>query len=304
MPQIPRPLIAATAVVVAAGGWLLLRPKLSELQSSPAVPEQALPAKAEAVAALGQLMPAGDIRSLAAPTAGIAGTPRIAALHVKEGAVIQRGEVLATFDHRQGLLADLEEINAKLRSLEQQIALQTVEVTRFQKAAEWGAAERVLVDNKREELIRMQGQRSEALASRKGLQTDLALSQLLSPIDGLVLEIHSREGERPGSDGVMDVGASQKMEAKIEVYESDVARIRLGQTVQLTSENGGFKGNLNGQVIRISPQVEQRAVLSTDPTGDADARVVQVDVALDPADAKKVMRLAGLKVIARFQANP
>jgi HlyD family secretion protein len=250
------------------------------------------------------LEPAGDIRSLAAPTAGIAGTPRIAALHVKEGAVIQRGEVLATFDHRQGLLADLEEINAKLRSLEQQIALQTVEVSRFQKAAEWGAAERVLVDNKREELIRMQGQRLEALASRKGLQTDLALSQLISPIDGLVLEIHSREGERPGSDGVMDVGASQKMEAKIEVYESDVARIRLGQIVRLTSENGGFKGNLNGQVIRISPQVEQRAVLSTDPTGDADARVVQVDVALDPADAKKVMRLAGLKVIARFQANP
>ena len=303
MPKIPRPLIAATAVVVAAGGWLVLRPKPSQLQSSPVVLEQASPVKAEAVAALGQLMPAGDIRSLAAPTAGIAGTPRIAALHVKEGALIQRGEVLATFDHRQGLLADLEEINAKLRSLEQQIALQTVEVSRFQKAAEWGAAERVLVDNKREELIRMQGQRSEALASRKGLQTDLALSQLISPIDGLVLEIHSREGERPGSDGVMDVGASQKMEAKIEVYESDVARIRLGQIVRLTSENGGFKGNLNGQVIRISPQVEQRAVLSTDPTGDADARVVQVDVALDPADAKKVMRLAGLKVIARFQAN-
>ena len=304
MPQIPRPLIAATAVAVAAGGWFLLRPKASELQSTPVVPVQTSPAKAEAVAALGQLEPAGDIRSLAAPTAGIAGTPRIAALHVKEGAVIQRGEVLATFDHRQGLLADLEEINAKLRSLEQQIDLQTVEVSRFQKAAEWGAAERVLVDNKREELIRMQGQRSEALASRKGLQTDLALSQLISPIDGLVLEIHSREGERPGSDGVMDVGASQNMEAKIEVYESDVARIRLGQIVRLTSENGGFKGNLNGQVIRISPQVEQRAVLSTDPTGDADARVVQVDVALDPADAKKVMRLAGLKVIARFQANP
>jgi len=303
MPQIPRPLIAATAVAVAAGGWFLLRPKASELQSTPVVPVQTSPAKAEAVAALGQLEPAGDIRSLAAPTAGIAGTPRIAALHVKEGAVIQRGEVLATFDHRLGLLADLEEINAKLRSLEQQIDLQTVEVSRFQKAAEWGAAERVLVDNKREELIRMQGQRSEALASRKGLQTDLALSQLISPIDGLVLEIHSREGERPGSDGVMDVGASQKMEAKIEVYESDVARIRLGQIVRLTSENGGFKGNLNGQVIRISPQVEQRAVLSTDPTGDADARVVQVDVALDPADAKKVMRLAGLKVIARFQAN-
>ena len=303
MPQIPRPLIAATAVAIAAGGWFLLRPKASELQSTQVVPVQVLPAKAEAVAALGQLEPAGDIRSLAAPTAGIAGTPRISALHVKEGAVIQRGEVLATFDHRQGLLAELDEINAKLQSLQKQIALQTVEVRRFQKAAEWGAAEQGLVDTKREELIRMQGQRLEALAIQKGLQFDLALSQLTSPIDGLVLEIHAREGERPGSDGVMDVGASQKMEAKIEVYESDVARIRLGQIVRLTSENGGFKGDLNGSVIRISPQIEQRAVLSTDPTGDADARVVQVDVALDPADAKKVMRLAGLKVIARFQPN-
>ncbi len=35
----------------------------------------------------------------------------------------------------------------------------------------------------------MQGQRLEALASQKGLQFDLALSQLTSPMDGLVLEI-------------------------------------------------------------------------------------------------------------------
>jgi len=70
----------------------------------------------------------------------------------------------------------------------------------------------------------------------------------------------------------------------------------------LVSENGGFSGSLQARVIRISPQVRQRAVLSTDPTGDADARVVEVRLALDPADASKVRDLAGLKVIARF--NP
>jgi HlyD family secretion protein len=302
MPKLPRPLIAATAVALAAAGWWSLRPKPTAPPNAPAK-EQAAAAKAEAVAALGQLEPAGDIRSLAAPTAGIAGSPRITTLHVNEGELIKRGQVLATFDHRQGLLADLEQVNAKLQSLQQEIALQKIEVSRFAKAAQAGAAERVLVDNKREELVRMEGQQLEALASRKGLQTDLALSQLTSPIDGLVLEIHAREGERPSSDGVMDVGASQKMEAIIEVYESDVGRIRLGQIVRLTSENGGFKGDLKGRVIRISPQVQQRAVLSTDPTGDADARIVQVDVALDAADARKVMRLAGLKVIARFEPN-
>ena len=78
--------------------------------------------------------------------------------------------------------------------------------------------------------------------------------------------------------------------------------MKLGQSVKLVSENGGFSGSLQARVIRISPQVRQRAVLSTDPTGDADARVVEVRLALDSADANKVRDLAGLKVIARF--NP
>ena len=106
--------------------------------------------------------------------------------------------------------------------------------------------------------------------------------------------------ERPGSDGVMDVGASQRMQARIEVYESDIGKVRLDQRVRLSSENGGFSDSLAGTVIQISPQVQQRAVLSTDPTGDADARVVEVLVALEPKDAERVSRLRGLKVIARF----
>ena len=99
----------------------------------------------------------------------------------------------------------------------------------------------------------------------------------------------------------MEVGASQSMEALIEVYESDINRISIGQSVTLTSENGGFKGTLEGRVERITPQVRQRKVLSTDPTGDADARVIEVDVALTPESAKRVTQLSGLKVIARFK---
>ena len=99
----------------------------------------------------------------------------------------------------------------------------------------------------------------------------------------------------------MSVGASQTMQALVEVYESDVARVRMGQPVLLMSENGGFDGELTGRVITISPQVQQRGVLSTDPTGDVDARVIEVSVALDPDSEQRVTRLAGLKVIARFQ---
>ena len=87
----------------------------------------------------------------------------------------------------------------------------------------------------------------------------------------------------------------------LEVYESDIARVRLGQPARISSENGGFQGHLNGVVTRISPQVRQRAVLSTDPSSDADARIVEVRVGLDPADARKVQTLTGLKVIGRLQ---
>jgi HlyD family secretion protein len=91
------------------------------------------------------------------------------------------------------------------------------------------------------------------------------------------------------------------MEALVEIYESDIDRVRLGQSVTVTSENGGFSGALQGTVSRISPQVRQREVLSTDPTADSDARIVEVRARLDPADGQRVAALTGLKVIARLE---
>ena len=269
-------------------------------ENSASVASEAV-ARPEAVAALGQLEPAGDVRRLAAPTAGVAGTPRIEQLLVDEGAVIRRGQVLARFDTKAGLEADLAAVEADLASLEDEIALQKVEVSRYSRGANWGAVSLVQRESSREDLVRLEGKQAHAQARRQGLLVDLEDSELVSPLDGLVLEIHAREGERPGSDGVMDIGASQRMQARIEVYESDIAQINLDQQVQLTSENGGFSGQLSGRVIQISPRVQQRDVLSTDPTGDADARVVEVLVALDDADVRRVIRLAGLKVIARFE---
>ena len=103
------------------------------------------------------------------------------------------------------------------------------------------------------------------------------------------------------ADGILELGDSDRMEALIEVYESDIARVRQDQAVEMTSENGGFAGVLHGTVHRISPQVRQREVLSTDPTGDADARIVEVRVRLDPASIADVRNLTGMKVIARLK---
>jgi len=268
---------------------------------APVPPAPVVQPRIESVSALGRLEPAGDVRRLAAPMGSMGGSPRISSLSVQEGERVKRGQILATFDNRPGLLADLAAINARIGTLDRSIAMQRREVSRYREASREGAASMVLLEEKQDELVRFEGQRREALAEKRGVEVDLRDSQLRSPIDGTVLRVFARPGERPGSDGILSVGASDRMEAIAEVYESDIGRIRLGQSVSLISENGGFSGKLKAEVVRISPQIRQRDVLSTDPTGDADARIVEVRLALDPADAKRVQQLSGLKVIARFE---
>lgn len=259
------------------------------------------PAPVEAVAALGQLEPDGDVRILAAPITGIGGSPRITELLVTEGDRVRAGQLLARFDNQPLQRAELELIRTRIANLSRRLTIQTRDLARYRKLASDGAYSAADLDVLEQRTLELQGQLQEARASLVKATTDLVNTELRAPIDGTVLRIQSRVGERPGDKGILELGASDRMEASVEVYESDIDRVRVGQAVTLTSENGGFDGTLRGTVRRISPQVRQREVLSTDPTGDADARVVEVRVRLAPDDGARVADLSGLKVIARLQ---
>ena len=222
---------------------------------------------------------------------------------VNEGDPVRKGQVLAVFDNRPKIEADLAATDAKILTAETEIPLKRREVARYAQGAGQGAVEVVVLEEKQNQLTLLERKKAELIAERGKLEADLNDSELRSPIDGTVLKLRARVGERPSADGVLDVGASQSMEALIEVYESDINRIKLGEAVTLISENGGFEGDLQGTVARISPQVRQRQVLSTDPTGDADARIVEVLVRLDSGSTQRVSRLSGLKVIARFGSS-
>ena len=264
-------------------------------------PVAAAPAREEAVAALGRLEPSGDVRKLAAPISGIGGSPVITSLLVQEGDSVRRGQLLARFDTRPGLLAEQRKLGTRITNLRQRLVLQTRDIARYRELSRTGVYPRGELDARETRLLELQALLSDAQAELTKVNAELALTELRAPIDGMVLRLSARQGERPGEDGVLELGASSRMEALVEVYESDINRVRIGQQVTLTSENGGFSGSLSGRVVRISPQVRQRQVLSTDPTGDADARIVEVRVALDPMDIQRVRDLTGLKVIARLQ---
>ncbi len=253
------------------------------------------------VAALGQLNPLGEVRKLAAPTSGNSGTPRLSKLLVREGDPIVKNQILAVFDNRPKIEADLKSAHVNLDILMSQINIKKREINRYQSLVDKGAVALIVLDRMKDDLLISETRISKLKSVIDAINVDLNQTQLRSPIDGIVLQILVREGEKPNASGVMNVGANQLMEALIEVYESDIDRVHIGQSVELISENGGFNGSLRGQVSLISPQVRQRRVLSTDPTGDADSRIIEVRVKLDNSSAERVSYLTGLKVIARFQ---
>ena len=254
----------------------------------------------EAVAALGQLSPAGDIRQLAAPISQFGSSPRLSELLVKEGDFVKEGSVLAVFENRKKLIADLEKKNNLIKTNILEISLKEDQIKRYELAVENSAYSLVKLSQRKDELLKLKKQKIINVRDKKNIEIDLFNSQLRSPIDGYILDVNTRVGERPKNEGILDIGSSQNMEALIEVYESDINRVFISQNVELSSENGGFKKILKGEVIRISPQVKQRMVLSTDPTGDADARIIEVLVKLNPESIKLVKNYTGMKVIAKF----
>lgn len=297
----PWRLAAAVVAGVAIAGFALSTWRGRSSPGPKTAPAAVQPLQLEAVSALGRLEPAGDVRRLAAPISGMGGSPRITSLLVQEGDRVRVGQLLAQFDNRPALLAEHRLLTTKISALQQQLSLLERDTARYRALARRGASPTGDLDNREIQLLELRSELNEARDQLRRVQADLVLSELRAPIDATVLRIHARPGERPGDSGVLELGATDQMEAVAEVYESDIDRVQVGQQVRLISENGGFSGSLRARVLRITPQVRQRQVLSTDPTGDADARVVEVRLALDPADAAKVRDRAGLKVIARFQ---
>ena len=254
----------------------------------------------KAVAALGKLSPEGDIRELAAPISQFGSSPRITQLLVKEGDFVKKGDILAVFENREKLIVDLEKKDNLIESINLEISLKEDQIKRYQLALEKDAYSFVKLSQRKDELLKLQKQKINLIGDKRNIEIDLFNSKLRSPIDGFILGINARVGERPKNDGILDIGSSQNMEALIEVYESDINRVFISQKVELISENGGFKKTLKGKVIRISPQVKQREVLSTDPTGDADSRVIEVLVKLNEESINLVKNYTGMKVIAKF----
>lgn len=132
----------------------------------------------------------------------------------------------------------------------------------------------------------------------KQAQADLDLASVRSPRNGQILKIHTWAGEIVGDQGIADLGQTDQMYVVAEVYESDIKAVRLGQPAAITSS--AFDGEAHGTVDEIGLQIQKKGVLDTNPTADADARIIEVKIRLDKPGSRKVAGLTNLEVTVQI----
>lgn len=137
-----------------------------------------------------------------------------------------------------------------------------------------------------------------ARAALARTREDLAKGLVLAPMAGQVLAVHVRAGEKPGAAGIATLGATDRMEAELEVYQTDIARVAPGQAVSLSSP--ALAEPLIGTVSRVGLEVQRQSILAADPAANTDARIVRVTVGLDAASSVRAAALTGLQVTGRI----
>jgi HlyD family secretion protein len=265
------------AAAVLAGGLATALVSAGAREGEAPAPE---PAALAQVAALGRIEPQHGVYRLSGP-------PRpavvIESLEVEEGDRVERGRVIAVL---QGIALE----RAELARFQAETAHAEHELARQAQLRRGAAASDVAL-----EAARLA--RDVARANLARAEAELELSRVRSPVDGQVLKIHVREGERVGADGIVEIGATGSMYAVAEVYETDVGRVRVGQRARVSSP--AFERALAGSVERIGLRIGRLDVLGTDPVADTDARVVEVEVRLD--EPEPAARLTNLRVDVLFE---
>lgn len=130
-------------------------------------------------------------------------------------------------------------------------------------------------------------------------RANLDQAVIRAPFKGRIISIKAYPGERVGSDGVVEIGSTNKMRAVIEVYQTDIDRVRVGQAVALRAD--ALNDMYMGKVDRIGIAVKRQTVVNNDPATATDARVVEVFVSLDDDTSRKLSTYSRLQVLAKFQ---
>jgi HlyD family secretion protein len=260
------------------------------------------------VGALGRLQPKNGVTRVAGPSEMVL---VLSEMLVDDGDPVKAGQVIARLDDFPVKEAALVQAEANL--VARQADVMRMEATlktakRDLERAEALAAQQITtnsdldrsrldVETAEANVASAKAQVSVAKAGIKMAHVDVERRTIRSPVTGRVLKVYARAGEKVSSNGIVEVGRTDAMYAVAEVYETDVARVHVGQKARVKSPV--LPRELTGTVERISMKVGRKSIVNDDATADRDVRVVEVEVKLD--DSAAAAPFTQLQVEVRFE---
>ena len=312
--------VAVVAAIAGAGVWLLPSYKTSSAQeAAKAANQQPLIARGYTDSPEGTVVIAGD------PLGGsVLGELRVRdGQKVKKGEIVAvlsnfaRADVslrmaeadlaklkqVGEFVLRGTRQADIALQEAQLKTALEQSKLDTLVRARSGKAPDVRELEAVIAEQGLErQKVRLQLMKTTLENDLAQHEIDIANTQakidsakrtveealVRTPIDGVVLQIFTREGERVSPSGIVKIVDMNKLRVLADVDELHVGRLKTGGKVDVT-----FRGNndvYKGTIARIAPTVKRMQRVEPDGGSSTDARVVQVEITIDdPASMPQVL---------------
>jgi len=217
----------------------------------------------------------------------------------------ERREAFSSVEEAQAVMANAESEMRRHQKLYDAGVISQEEKDRFDKEYEVAKAQyqekvesHTLIDGAtREE------DRSMARANLEDARAKLAEAQALyaktfirSPIDGTVLRKHHRAGESVSNgstspDPIFTLGDTHTLRVRVDVDETDVSKLVLGQKAYVTADAYGER-KFWGHVVRIGEELGRKNIRTDEPTEHVDTKILETLVQLDDGSALPI----GLRV--------
>jgi len=124
-----------------------------------------------------------------------------------------------------------------------------------------------------------------AQANEAQAQARYEKSFIKSPIDGVVLRKHHRDGESVSNsattpDPVLTIGDTQVLRVRVDIDEEDVNKVRVGQSAYVTADAYG-KQKVWGHVVQVGELLGPKTIRTDEPTERVDRKFLEALVELD-----------------------
>ncbi|MGD1841135.1 MAG: HlyD family secretion protein [Thermonemataceae bacterium] len=259
--------------------------------------------KVDVIIATGRVVPERDIIEVSTPTGGV-----VKAVMKKEGDQVSQNDILV-------LLEDdiarnkLKEIQTQIQSQQSQIAIERVQLrevqinllhknsllTKTKRLLEKGAETQQVYDDLLTEVsileitlqkakVKIQAAVSkvnELKALLNTAQAEVKERQLLSPSDGLILNMLVNKGEAINQYATYAAFAPKgSLIVRAEVDELFSARVKKGQKVEIVN-TGSDQVIASGEITLVAPYLKKKSLFSEKSDEQEDRRVREVKIALD-----------------------